>query len=149
MNKMLLFPMALMLLLSVYGMIYTGYTYTPEPTQNYSSIDGVDINGTPSSVEIPEAGSYTFDIWDNSGFLLILTAAIAIGVVAGVNFLGSGLSDTSQKMLFDSVLFGGIWACLSVASVDFMFVNTYTSLLWLILTMVYIIGVGSHMTQAD
>ena len=63
--------------------------------------------------------------------------------------IGSGLSDTSQKMLFDSVLFGGIWACLSVASIDFMFVNAYTSILWLVLTMIYIIGVGSHMTQAD
>ena len=148
MNKMLLFPMALMLILSMYGMIYTGYTYTPDSTEDYSNTSA-DVDGDPTYVDIPEAGSYTFDVWDNSGFLLILTAAIAIGVIAGVNFLGSGLSDTSQKMLFDSVLFGGIWACLSVAAVDFMFVNTYTSLLWLILTMVYIIGVGSHMTQAD
>lgn len=149
MNRMLLFPLSIMLILSVYGMIYTGLTYTADATENYSTIDGVDINGTPSSVDIPSAGSYSFDIWSNSGFLLILTAAIAIGVVAGVNFLGSGLSDTSQKMLFDSVLFGGIWACLAVAAVDFMFVNAYTSLLWLVLTMIYIIGVGSHMTQAD
>lgn len=148
MNKMLLFPIAVMLLLSVFGMIYTGATYAPDSTEDYSN-STVDVDGDPTYVDIPEAGSYTFDIWGNSGFLLILAAAITVGILAGINVLGSGLSEASQKMLFDSVLFGGIWACLSVASVDFMFVNAYSSLLWLVLTMIYIIGVGSHMTQAD
>ena len=148
MNKMIMFPMALMLLLSVFAMIYTSTTYAPDSTEDFSNIS-TDVDGDPTYVEIPDAGSYTFDIWGNSGFLLILAAAITVGILAGINVLGSGLSDTSQKMLFDSVLFGGIWACLSVASIDFMFVNAYTSILWLVLTMIYIIGVGSHMTQAD
>jgi hypothetical protein len=38
---------------------------------------------------------------------------------------------------------------LPVYTSGYGFVNAYTSLLWLVLTMIYIIGVGSHMTQAD
>lgn len=149
MNKLLIFPLAFMLLLTIFSMVYAGAVYSPDSTPDYSTIDGIEINGSPTSVEIPEAGSYTFDIWDTTGFLLILTAAIAIGILAGINFLGSGLSETSQKMLFDSVLFGGVWGCLSIVSSDFMFSIAYTALLWLCLTLIYIIGVGMHMTQSE
>ena len=148
MNKMMLIPIAFLLVLLLFAVSYTGEEYDSSPTEDYSN-SSIVINGTDASVEVPEAGSYTFDMWTTAGSLVILTAAVAAGILAGISILGSGLSETSQNLIFNSILFGGLWACLSAVVADFMFATTGTTLLWTVLTVVYVIGIGAHMSNGD
>lgn len=148
MNKLILIPVAFMLLLTLFAFTYTGIQFTGISSDN-SNVSGITIDGEPTQVEIDNAGSYEFNIWSTAGIILILTAATAVGIVAGLSVLGSGISVLSQKMLFDSVLFGGLWACLSAATVGIVFGNQFVALLWMVLTIMYVIGIGSHMTSSD
>jgi hypothetical protein len=144
----MLFPLGFMIVLSIFAVAYTGETYDSGITEDYSNVTG-NIEGDPTYVEIPEAGSYEFDIWTTAGIMLILTGAIAAAIVAGISVLGSGLGGISQSLILNSILFGGLWACLSAVAQEFVFSNDYTSILWTFLSITYIIGVGSHMTGAD
>jgi len=144
-NKMMLFPLGFMFLLSVYAVMHTGATFEGT-TGNYSSQE-IEIGGEPGDIYIEEAGSYSFDIWDIGGAYIILAAAISVGILAGVKVLGSGLSTMSQSLIFNGILFIGLWACLSIVASDFFFSGTIFLIIWVCLTSIYTIGMGIHMTN--
>lgn len=141
MNKILMFPLAIMLLLTIFSVLYTGEEYITD-TIDMSEIDSMQLNGTDTGgADLTVGESQEFDMWGLEGALLILIIAIAIGTVAGIKVLGSGLSDESVHILFSSTVFLGLWGVLSIVSIDFMFSVIYTVMLWLVLTIMYVIGV--------
>lgn len=78
---------------------------------------GVAVNGSETQIEFSASDTqvtfnYDFSVWISA----LVTAAIAVGIAAGVRALGSGLSLFSQQLVFLSVLYGAIWAVLSVLS---------------------------------
>ena len=129
MNKAMLFPMVFMFILTMFSVIWgeTGY-YAP-------------IHGESGNVTIGQGGT-DFDMWTATGILVVLIGAVALGTIAGIHFLGSGLSDTSQHMIFASILFLGLWACLTVVSRNYLFESSVTMILWVCLTVMYVVGVG-------
>ena len=141
---MVLFPIGFLLVLILFAISYTGEQFSSEPTEDFSNVSG-NVGGEDTYVEVEGGGSYSFNIWDTAGAIIILTIATSAGIVAGFNILGSGMSDTSQGMIFDAILFGGLWGCLSAIVMYFMFANTLTTLLWSVITIIYIIGIGAHM----
>lgn len=147
-NKLMIFPLAFMFILSVYAMVDTGLTYQGA-SQNYSDSDQFEINETGSSktgaVKIPRAGTQTFDLWDGSYAIAIILAAISIGIVAGIKVLGSGLNELAQSLIFNSVLFLGLWACVSAISGDYLFDNAFMTMFWIGITVTYVIGLGQHL----
>lgn len=147
MNKLLMFPLAFMFLLSVFTFAYTGITLKGS-SQDYSDQGGVTVQNESGSVDIPQAGSHEYNIWesDSIGALVILLSAIAIGIVAGITVLGSGLKEFSQSLIFQSILFLGLWACLTVITSYFMFQNEITSIFWISLTTIFVMGFGIHVT---
>jgi hypothetical protein len=147
MNKLLIFPMGFMFVLTLFSLLYVGGTYTAD-SQNYSSQQGFQTDNKTGYVTIPTAKQQTFNISTATGIMLILTIAIAIGIVAGIKVLGSGLSDPSQSMIFNGILFGGLWACLSIVSSQFLFDTMPATMLWMTLTIVYIIGMGIHLNPS-
>jgi hypothetical protein len=118
-------------------------------SENYSDSSGINIDDENRSIIIPGAESQEFDIWGSSGIIVIVIAAIAIGVVSGITVLGSGLSDEAQKMIVNSVLFLGLWACLSVVSSSVMFENMVTIILWFSITMIFMLGLSIQITGGD
>ena len=101
------------------------------------------------TVDIPEADTQEFDIWEGTYTIAIIIAAIAVGVLAGIRVFDTGLSDQAQKLLFNSILFMSLWACLSAVAYDYLFQNAYTVMLWILITTIYTVGLGLHMTGAD
>ena len=145
MNKLLIFPMAFMFILTIFSVIYTGETLQGE-SEDYGDPGSIIINEETGEVDIPEAEHQEFNIWDSTGAMVILFAAIAIAIIAGIKILGSGLSDMSQSLIFDGILFLGLWACLTIVSSEFLFQTSMSILLWVSLTTIYIIGMGLHMS---
>jgi len=146
MNKLLIFPIGFMFLLTMYAVVYTGSTYSGD-TENYQSQNGTIVQGESGSVYIPNAGSKSFDIWDSlaGSAMVIIAGALAVGVISGIRILGSGLSEMSQSLVFNAIIFLGIWACLTVFAQDFLFDSIMTKLLWVALTLIYCIGLAIHL----
>lgn len=136
MNKALLFPLVFMFILTMFAAVWgqTGFYNT--------------VNGEPGNISV-SGGSAEFDMWSVAGIMVLLFAAVAIGTIAGMHFLGSGLSDTSQNIIFTSILFLGLWACLTVISRNYLFDSAITMILWIALTVMYVVGVGTTVTGAS
>lgn len=145
MNKLLIFPLAILTVLSVYSMVDTGVTYEGS-SDDYSEFSGTNMSGESGSVEIPQAEEQTFDIWSGVYAIALITVAIAIGILAGITVFGSGLGDPAQRLIFVGILFLGTWACLSWISSEYILVNIVGSLFWVILTLIYALGVGIHVS---
>jgi hypothetical protein len=147
MNKLLVFPLALMFLISV--IIFMETSIEPLGTSpDMSSGDKIYINGSQTenaNVTIPKAGTFSFNIWDN-GLMAIMLIAIGVGIVAGIGILGSGLSDTAQGMIFASIFFIGLWVGLTVISSTIMLENMFTQVIWVGITLVYFVGLGTHIS---
>lgn len=144
MNKLILFPLAFMFLLTLYSSVYGGSS-SLGATEDYSHFNGITINGETSNVSTPLAGSQEFSIWDIQGAIVILIIAIAIGIVFGFNILDSGFSPESQRYIVISILFMGLWVSLTVMSKNYLFDSNMTMMLWIGLTISYVIGIGDEM----
>jgi len=146
MNKLLIFPIGFMFLLTIYAVVYTGTTYSGS-TDSYTDQNGTIVQGETGTVFIPNAGSKNFDIWDNlaGAAMVVIAGALAVGTISGIRILGSGLSEMSQSLIFKAIIFLGLWACLTVFAQDFLFDSILTKLLWVTLTLIYCIGLGTHL----
>jgi hypothetical protein len=134
--------------MSIFTAVFTETFYSAD-TPDYSSDENITIGGETGNVDIPNAGSHSFNIWSLSGAIVILTVALTVGILAGIHVIGSGLSDVSQKMIISGILFMGLWACLTVISSTIFFATTTSQLTWFGLTFVYVLGMGFHMTDGD
>jgi hypothetical protein len=148
MNKLLLFPLAMLFILSLF--VFLESAVQPSGTSDdYTNTSGITIDEDERYVEIPSAEPQTFNIWGTSGPVVIVIAAIAVGIISGISFLGSGLSPLSQSMIFNSIVFFGIWTCLTVVSASLMFENIVMIIIWLCLTMMFMLGLSIHLTGDD
>lgn len=152
MNKLMLFPLGFMFILTIISSVYTSHTYLGSSTD--MTVDGnltITEDGAEKtgSVDIPGSESQSFDMWGSTGAMLIIVAAIAVGILAGIQIVGSGLGEHAQALVFDGVLYFGLWACLTIIARDMLFAATITSILWITLTTTFVIGLGSHMGRAD
>lgn len=148
MNKLLLFPIAVMFILTIFSSIFSDEYYSGS-TPDHSSTGEIVVDNSTTEITVPEGGSHSFNIWGISGAMVILTIAVTVGILLGIHVVGSGISDTSQKMVFSSILFLGLWTYLSIVSAEFFFALAITTIAWVGLTMIFILGVGFHMTQGD
>lgn len=151
MNRLLAFPMAMLFLLTI--IIFLATSLEPESTTgDFSTSDTFIVEGTENQtvgVNIPSAESATFNPWGFGGFMVILTAIIAIGIVAGIKVLGSGLGELAHKILFISLAYLALWGCLSIATGELFFTTTISMVLWFVLTIMYMIGFISTITGTE
>jgi len=147
MNKLLIFPLGFMFILTIFTSLYAGGTFTGYSEDYSGTGEGGSIMNQTTYVHTPTAGSYHFSIVSASAVLLILSAAIIAGAAVGFHVLGSGLTETSQKYIFNSILFLGLWAILTVVSSMYIFYNTIATALWISLTVMYVIGYGTEMNK--
>ena len=148
MNKPLVFPLIIMFVMSL--VLFTMSAIAPAAvTGDYSDASGITIDDEERTVLIPAADSQTLDIWAIGGFMVLILAGVAIGITAGVGVLGSGLSDSAQRIIVVSFIYLGMWACLTVITSIIMWETTIGTVTWLALTIIFLLGVSSELTGSD
>jgi hypothetical protein len=148
MNKLLIFPLAFMFILTLFSAIYSSETYTGYSAE-YSPDEIIMINNDTGEVNIPSAQPQSFDMWETTGAMVIIVAAIAVGIVAGITVLGSGISERAQSLIYNGILFLGLWSCLTIISSRFFLGSLIPTMFWISLTVIYLIGFGLHTSNAD
>lgn len=104
------------------------------------------INGTTTTVKY-SGSDLTFAIDPLIGGLVILAVVITIAVVVGIQVLGSGLSPTSIATIRTAIMYTGLWVTLSLtASPLIESISTIGSVIYISLTIFYIIGVFQRIT---
>lgn len=80
--------------------------------------------------------------------IAILVVVIALVSVLGIQILGSGLSESAQHIITICILYITIWTILSLLSYALIVsIEIFGLLLYLALTIMYIIGVSNKLTN--
>ena len=144
MNKLLVFPLAIMFFVSL--VLFAATAVTPESsTEDYSDSSGVNIDGSNRTVSIPQAESQTLNIWLVGGALVVVVAATAIGIVSGIQFLGSGITETSQRYVVVGFIYLGLWGCLTVITSTMLFDTLLTTIIWFGMTLMFMFGLSEEL----
>ena len=147
MNKPLVFPLIVMFIVSLI-LFASASIAPPTTTGDYSESSGVVVDGEYEEFEIVNETSMTLDVWTVAGFMVLIVAAIAIGIAAGVGVLGSGLSDPSQRIIIISIIYMGLWACLTAITATMMWETTIGTVTWLGLTIIFLLGMSEELTES-
>jgi len=149
MNKFIVFPLSILLMIVVINFI-GGNTLSGDGFAVNTTGDST-INGTTSTYEAQGGGIFGFDLFSGDGLLVTMIALGAVGIVAGIQLFGSGLSETSQRMIVLSVSFLGLWGALSIMAKDTITEGTgwFGIILYLVLTIIYGIGFAFMFTGSD
>jgi hypothetical protein len=141
MNKLLVFPLAFLLLVTLFLTLYSGKLDDSGGT--------IHANSTGSYINTPGGGQHNFNIWNSpTAALGIIIAAILLGGVTSIHFLGSGLGEFGNKLVFDSIMFLGIWGALTLMTFQVVFSTLMFSILWMLLTFIYVVGLGIHISSS-
>jgi len=143
-NKLVMYPFLIMAILALFNQFYYY-------SNNEVSISGEIAVVNPATGEISENGTSTeiqtsgtdisFDLNTVTGFIALIIGVVILGTVLGITFVGSGLSERSQKIIFNSVVCFGFWGIFSALTLTLiMLIPTFGLILWIALTMVYTFG---------
>ncbi len=119
-----------MFMLTAFSIVGTGIHYTANYSYTHS---GSGSMNTTSNYDLFSMGV---------GAAIILSVALAAAIIMGFNLFGSGFNQTSQSMTFNAILYGGIWAGLTMISGNYLFDQIIITMFWIMLTFVYVIGLG-------
>jgi hypothetical protein len=114
--------MAIIIILFLFGLFYNGESFNKNLQGNYSSqaINGTFVeSGTQKSLST-SGNEYNFSINETQGILAIVIAVSVIGSIIGIRVLGSGLSEMTVKILYNTIFFYGVWGLFSVFSLELL-----------------------------
>lgn len=142
MNKLIMIPLTFIIILAIFsftaGFEVSEMVYTEGEDGTYTA----NISGVNQTVVLPEK-QVKFDAWLATGIMALLAGALVIGGAAGIRALGSGLSDTTQQMIFQAAIYLGLWASFSIMASIYLMdsdLNNMGLMLWIFLTVLYVIG---------
>jgi len=142
MNKLLMFPIAFLFIIALFT-VTLGATKSPASSEDFSQSGEFVLNGTDDAsgdFSIEGAETVSFDIWGVEGLLVLLSIGVAVGIVAGIKILGSGVDALTHALIFNGIIYFGIWAALTIISSDIMFENGVMGFTWMGLTLMFVLG---------
>lgn len=102
------------------------------------------INGSQATLELESSEAFYIDPVLGA-IIMFVALAILVGV-AGFSFLGSGLSDTSVRIITWVTFYGAIWSIFSVLSMNLILqIELYGTWIYIGLTFCYVIGVAQKL----
>lgn len=149
MNKPLLFPLSILICLTIVGYVSNGNLIGDGFSTDTNGT--VDINGTTGSYSSSYGGVFTFDFFTGDGLLVTIIVLVSAVILLGIGLFGSGLSVFSQNLVLQSVAFLGVWGALTLMAKDFILVSTgiIGIILYFILTIIYGIGFIMQVTSSS
>lgn len=116
--------MAVIIALFFFGLFYNNETMNKELESGYSAeaIHGTFTeNGEEKSLSTSESG-YEFAINETQGIMAIVIAVSVIGSLIGIRVVGTGLSEMTVKILYNTIFFYGVWALFSALSLQWFLI---------------------------
>jgi hypothetical protein len=150
-NKMMVFPLGVMIVVSLFAVVYSGLTYSdtlPEQT-NFGNITFNDTSSDQTATGGTDTGIVSIDFWTVFTAIIILGGSIAIGIASGIAAFGFHLSERAQSLIFNSSLFLGLWVSLSVIILDIIFGSTVLMIGYIGLSIMYMVGLGMGLGEVD
>lgn len=147
MNKLLVFPLILVAMMSFMYMAFAS-----------TAIDGISLDNSSFNKNSSDFGNAVIQFVGGSTAVSVTTivAIIAIFITAsvvaallGLGILGSGFSPYSQRVVFNVIIFGGLWFVFSAILQQPIFGNAVFGIFFLLLTVIYVIGLGLHVGGAN
>lgn len=147
MNNYIVYPLLILVVIGSFYQVYRfgeNYDLSESNSTSQELIANQTLNGTSQELEIEE-GSLDLSFDMTVGLVVIILGAIALGLI-GLNVLGSGLSDFSVKIIWNGIVYYGLWAVFSVLAITVILsIPYFGALLWFFLTMIYSLGVFGNM----
>lgn len=138
--------LGILIIISLFAII-TGSSIKEIGAENISSTG--TVNDTSSSYDISNIGA-TFYIDEFTGALVIIIAIMIIATLIGLQILGSGLSDTSVKIISIGITYYGIWSIFSILSYELILsIEVVGALMYIILTVVFTIGLVQKFSGSE
>lgn len=149
--KYIAIPLAVIVALFLFGLFHDGSsaTYQRIPLLNGSYTQEA-TNGTltESGSEISlgsEESEYSFSMNTTQGILAVIIAVSIIASLIGINVLGSGLSETTVKILYNTIFFYGIWGLFSVYALEkLLLIPVGGWIIYALLTGAYSLGINKR-----
>lgn len=97
-------------------------------------------NENTTTIQTQEQNA-VFDINMITGLIALIISLIVVGVIAGIRVLGSGLSEKSVTLIYNSTVYYGLWGIFSALSFQaFNSIPIVGLFTWLIMTLIYSLG---------
>jgi hypothetical protein len=127
----------------------TSIDYASVQSYVYTSEGNQTLNGTPSFLQQQDSG-IIFSLSMVTGIVILITAFVIVGVLAGIRVLGSGLSNYSVQLIHKSAVYYGLWAIFSAISFPvFAIIPLFGIFIWFILTLIYSLGFFQTLNAGD
>lgn len=112
-------------------------------------VETLTVNGTvPEWLNVEGLSTtHTFNVGGLEGAIAIIIVIAVISVGIGINILGSGLAETTVKLITSALAYTGLWTVLSVLAIPLIFqIEIFGLLIYISLTIGYTIGVIQQIT---
>lgn len=147
MNSFVVYPLLILVVIGSFTQIYNfgeNYDLSGSNSTSQELITSQTLNGTSQELELEE-GSLDLSFNMTVGIVATIAGAIALGLI-GLKFLGSGLSDFSVKIIWNGIVYYGLWLIFSVLGYNVLVSIPFLGvLLWFFLTLIYSLGVFGKM----
>jgi len=146
MNNFIFYPLIVLMVIGLFTQFYyyDTATFDSDEIQDQELIGNQTLNGTEQQLEL-EQGSLDLGFDMTVGLVAVIAGAIALGLI-GLNVLGSGLDSTSVKIIWNGIVFYGLWLIFSVLSYNSIIsIPIFGIIFWFILTFIYSLGIFSKM----
>ena len=147
MNQLITYPLLILIVLGAFTQLFYASDQTTGVDMSYNeTLAGQVAQGNQTiSGETDEytgeAQDAVFDINMISGVIGLIIGLVAVGVIAGIHILGSGISEHSVKLIYNSTTYYGLWGVFSALAFPvFLGIPMFGLFIWLGLTLVYSLG---------
>jgi len=143
MNGLIVYPLFLLLLIAGVNQLYVLSSSDLSYSNTLAGIaqEGNQTLNEEESQLRQEAADAAFNINMTAGFIALIIGLVAVGVVAGIKVLGSGLDTYSVQLIHKSTVYFGLWGVFSALAVTgFLSVPLFGAFFWFGLTLAYSLG---------
>ena len=149
MNNMIVLPLLFIACLAGFYQLFTISTINYSGTQNIPTISYASPNPLSANPNVDQqyrtkvdSQNTVFSVEMTSGVIALIIGLTAIAVVSGVKLFGSGLSETSIKIIYNSTVYYGLWGIFSALSYPMflgmpLFIGVFG---WFFITLIYSLG---------
>ena len=107
------------------------------------------VNGTTTTLEF-SGDDMLFSIDPTVATIAVFAIIIAIVALLGIQFLGSGLSPESIRVIIACIMYGSVWGLLSLLAMPLILaIEVFGTIIYMALLIGYIVGVVQNIVGGE